>query len=154
MNNFSKLWVFQSRRFLTPEEIQDITKILTDFLKTWAAHGADLKSELTITKNKFIIIAVDENQAKATGCSIDKLNQCIRQIDQKYQLELLNRLWVSYEDDKGEITTVPMISFKEKIKSAQISPETNIYNLAISTSKEFEEKFRLPLKESWASVFM
>lgn len=154
MNNFSKLWVFQSKRFLTPEEIQDITKILTDFLKTWAAHGADLKSELTITKNKFIIIAVDENQAKATGCSIDKLNQCIRQIDQKYQLELLNRLWVSYEDDKGEITTVPMISFKEKIKSAQISPETYIYNLAISTSKEFEEKFRLPLKESWASVFM
>lgn len=154
MNNFSKLWVFQSRRFLTLEEIQDINKTLTDFLKTWAAHGADLKSELTIIKNKFIIIEVDENQAKATGCSIDKLNQCIRQIDQKYQLDLLNRLWVSYEDDKGEITTVPMNSFKEKIKSAQIFPETYIYNLAISTSKEFEEKFRLPLKESWARIFM
>ncbi|WP_303849214.1 hypothetical protein [Apibacter mensalis] len=154
MNNFSKLWVFQSRRFLTLEEIQDINKILSDFLKTWAAHGADLKSKLTIIKNKFIIIAVDENQAKATGCSIDKLNQCIRQIDQKYQLDLLNRLWISYEDDKGEITTVPMNSFKEKIKSAQISPETYIYNLAISTSKEFDEKFRLPLKESWARIFM
>jgi CRISPR/Cas system CSM-associated protein Csm4 (group 5 of RAMP superfamily) len=154
MNNFSKLWIFQSKRFLSSEERQDISYIISNFLKSWTAHGADLKSELKIIKNKFIIIAVDENQTKATGCSIDKLNQCIKQIDQKYQLDLLSRLWVSYEDDNGNIATVSMSSFKERIKSAQITPDTHIYNLAISTSKEFEEKFKQPLKESWAKIYM
>ncbi|MCO6564021.1 MAG: hypothetical protein J6581_01110 [Apibacter sp.] len=154
MNNFSKLWVFQSRRFLSSEEKQDISYTISNFLKSWAAHGADLKSEFKIIKNKFIIISVDENQTKATGCSIDKLNQCIKRIDYKYQLDLLNRLWVSYQDDSGDIATVSMSSFKEKIKSAQITPDTYIYNLAISTSKEFEEKFKQPLKESWAKIYM
>ncbi|MDR2121552.1 MAG: hypothetical protein LBP34_00365 [Flavobacteriaceae bacterium] len=154
MNTTNKLWIFQSNRILTPVEEQDISQILSGFLQSWAAHGADLKSEFQILEHKFIVIHVDENQTKATGCSIDSLNQCIRKIDALYGLDLLNRLWVSFEPKEGIIETLPIDTFKEKVKSAQISPDTYVYNLSVCTLEEFKEKFRQPLKESWAGIYL
>ncbi|MDR1877759.1 MAG: hypothetical protein LBQ84_09070 [Flavobacteriaceae bacterium] len=153
-NTKNKLWIFQSNRTLSPFEEERIYHIITDFLHSWASHGADLKSEFQILDHKFIIVSVDEAQAKATGCSIDSLNRCIRQIDAEYHLDLLNRLWVSYETEKGEIETLPMDKFKEKIRSAQLSPDTFVYNLSVSTPDEFYKKFKQPLKESWAKVYL
>ena len=89
-----------------------------------------------------------------SGCSLDKLNQCMREIDHIYHLELLNRLWVSFEDTNGNINTIPISSFKEKIKSEEITPDTYVYNLSVNTPKEFEEKFKQPLKNSWAKIYM
>lgn len=154
MNNFCRLWIFQSNRFLNNEEKQNISDIISKFLASWAAHGADLKSELRIIEDKFIVIMVDEDQTRATGCSLDKLNQCMREIDHIYHLELLNRLWVSFEDTNGNINTIPISSFKEKIKSEEITPNTYVYNLSVNTPKEFEEKFKQPLKNSWAKIYM
>ncbi len=154
MNTKNKLWVFQANRTLTQEEENHVSVILADFLQSWASHGADLKSEFQILDHKFLIVLVDENHTQATGCSIDSLNQCIRQIDAEYHLGLLNRLLVSYEIENGEIKTLPMNEFKEKVKSSELSPETAVYNLSVSTPNEFREKFRQPLKESWAKIYL
>jgi hypothetical protein len=154
MDTTDKLWVFQSNRIFTLVEEQDISYAISTFLQSWESHGADIKSEFEIFEHKFIIIRVDEKQTKASGCSIDRLNQCIRQIDAKYQLNLLNRLWISFEDGEGMIETVPISTFKERVKSEQINPETYIYDLSVSTPDEFKEKFRQPLKESWAKIYL
>ncbi|WP_128330315.1 hypothetical protein [Apibacter sp. HY039] len=152
LNN--KLWVFQSNRVLSSVEENQISEILSNFLDSWAAHGADLKSNLKILDHKFIIIEVDENQTKASGCSIDSLNQCIRQIDAEYNLELLNRLLVSFESKDGKLETIPMKQFKEKIKTSEIDGNSYVYNLSVSSPEEFQSQFKLPLKESWAKSYL
>ncbi len=154
MDTKNKLWIFQANRVLTQTEENAISQLLVDFLQSWNSHGADLKSEFQILDHKFIIINVDEDQAKTTGCSIDSLNQCVRQIDAEYHLDLLNRLLISYEVEKGEIATLSISEFKEKVKSSQLSPDTTVYNLSVSTDIEFKEKFKQPLKNSWARIYM
>ncbi|PQL95892.1 hypothetical protein [Apibacter adventoris] len=153
MNN-NKLWVFQSKRTITVKEEEEILEKIHYFLKSWAAHGAELKSEINILDHKFLIISVDEAQTKASGCSIDSLNQCIREIDAQYHLELLNRLWISYKENNKDIETIALKDFKEKVKAGLLSPDTWVYNLSVSSSEEFNEKFKQPLYKSWAKIYL
>lgn len=155
MNKNFKLFIFQSNRLLSVSEEAIITEILTVFLQSWNAHGADLKSKLKILNHKFIVIEVDEEQAKASGCSMDKLNQCIRDIDSQFNLDLLNRLLVSFQkEENSEIETIPLNKFKEKIKNSEISSDSIVYNLSVSNSDEFKSKFKQPLKDSWANIYI
>lgn len=153
--DYFKVWIYQSNRILSSSEEEYIIKYLSNFLNTWAAHGDALKSELKILDHKFMIVQVDESQAKASGCSIDKLNQCIRDIDNHLNLDLLNRLLVSYQNTKdSQIQTVPLHIFKELIKNSEIDSQTLVYNLSVDNSLDFKTKFKLPLKDSWASIYL
>jgi hypothetical protein len=154
MNSINKLWIFQADKILTYTEEDKINQVMTDFLKSWASHGDALKSDFEILEHKFIIVRADENQTKASGCSIDSLHQCIRQIDSEFHLNLLNRLLVSYEAENQEIKTLSVSEFKEKIRSSRLSPETPVYDLSISSYDEFKEKFKQPLKNSWAKIYL
>ena len=75
MNNFSpqsKVWVYQSNREFTASETEEIKKIGLLFTRDWTAHGSQLNASLDILYNRFIVVMVDENDASASGCSIDK----------------------------------------------------------------------------------
>lgn len=154
MKNNLKLWVFQSKRTLTSPEIQDISEKINAFVQSWDAHNHALKANFSIEENRFIVITVDENQTVASGCSIDKLNGLMRQIDSQYQLDLMNRLWVSYQPKEGKINTLLLSDFKKNIKEEKIPEDSWVYNLSVSTVTEYKEKFKLPLKDSWAASFL
>lgn len=153
MNN-KKLWIFQSKKAFSEREEKNIWQKLNSFLNSWTAHGAELESEIKIVDHKFLIIEVNEAQTKATGCSIDSLNQCIREIDAEYNLGLLNRLWISYKERNKDIETIPLKDFKEKVKAKQLPLDAWVYDLSVSSSDEFNEKFKLPLSNSWAKIYL
>jgi len=154
MEENNKLWVFQSKRALAGQEEQDIAKMVERFLQSWAAHGKEIKSDYKILNHRFIIITADENHTKATGCSMDSLNQLARDINAKYDLDLLNRLWVSYKATEKDIKTIPLDEFKKSVKNRELCSDTIVYNLSVCSVKEFDEKFRLPLYKSWAKMFL
>ncbi len=146
----AKIWIFQANRDFSLDEKSEIENALSKFIKTWRAHGADLSADFSMPFNRFIVVGVDENQALATGCSVDKLTHLIRVFDKKFNLELLNRMLVSmYEDNR--ITSLSLHDFKDKLKSNQISEKVEIFNTAISNYFDFKSKFVLPLEDSWAS---
>jgi hypothetical protein len=66
----SKIWIYQSNRKFSDEEIQEIEKDLTSFLEDWSAHGQQLEASFVTKYNRFIIIAVNQEVQAATGCSI------------------------------------------------------------------------------------
>ena len=80
----SKIWIFQSQRNFSAEEIVEIEQILDNFMKEWNAHGASLTSAYAIPYDRFIVIAVDENKAQASGCSIDSMTRIIKTLEEKH----------------------------------------------------------------------
>ena len=67
----SKIWIYQSNRKLSDNEMNEIEADLKAFLENWAAHGKPLEASYQLRYNRFIIIAVNQETQPATGCSID-----------------------------------------------------------------------------------
>ncbi len=149
----AKIWIFQSSRNFTEEEITDIEKELDEFMLEWNAHGAALTAAYAIPYDRFIVIAVDENKVPASGCSIDSMTRMIKSLEEKYKFGLLNRMLVSYKiEDK--IRTLPLSEFKQKVKQHEIPDDASVFHNGLASLREFEEGWELPLSESWVKTLL
>ena len=61
----SRVWIYQSDRILSSEEVKQIQEKLDGFTSQWLAHGHELLALAEIRYNQFIIISVDEQQVGA-----------------------------------------------------------------------------------------
>lgn len=148
----SRIWIFQANRKFSQEEKEAITAKLNIFISDWNAHGAVLLADFKLPYDQFIVVGVDENQAAASGCSIDKLTKLVREIDADYSFDLLNRMLVSYEN-QNEVVIEKLPTFKQLVKDGAID-DVKVFNNGISSLKEFNESWLLPIKDSWAKTLL
>lgn len=148
----SRIWIFQANRKFSVEEKQAITAKLNNFIADWNAHGAELLADFDLPYDQFIVVGVDENQATASGCSIDKLTKIVREIDADYAFDLLNRMLVSYENEK-EVVIEKLPTFKQKVKEGEIK-NVKVFNNGISSLNDFKQNWLLPIEESWAKTLL
>ncbi|WP_285009228.1 ABC transporter ATPase [Pedobacter faecalis] len=149
----SKVWVYQSNRKFTSDEVQAIRKRLDTFLSQWTAHGQALKAKAEIVHDFFIVLVVDEASASATGCSIDASVRVIKEIEQEYQVDLFDRFNMAYK-----VNDVVVVATKEDFQTLvdikAVGPETIVFNNLVTTLEEFESKWEVPFGQSWhAKVF-
>jgi hypothetical protein len=144
----SRVWVYMSDRILTDVEASDISLALKHFTKEWTAHGADLKATSEVRFNIFILLMVDESHAGASGCSIDKSIHFIQSVENKYELRLFNRLLFAWKaGDQVDIS--PLSDLQKLFDEGKITPETIVFDNTITTKKQLDESWMVPLKESW-----
>jgi hypothetical protein len=148
----SKIWIYQSSRKFSDDEVQDIENDLTSFLNDWSSHGTSLAASFCIKYNRFIIIAVDQEVQQATGCSIDKSVVFIQNLEQKYKVDLLDKMNVAFK--QGEfITYKTLLEFKKLAKEKSVSENTIVFNNLINTLEELNEAWEIPAADSWHSRF-
>jgi len=148
----SRIWIYQSNRKFSDEEISEIETSLKAFLENWAAHGAGLEASYQVKYNRFIIIAINQDTQAATGCSIDASVQFIQQLEQKYGVDLLDKMNVTFK--QGEhITHKSLIDFKKLAKDKSVSANTVVFNNLVNTVGEFQDFWEVPAAESWHSRF-
>src|SRR5580698_9087632 len=94
----SKVRIYQSTRELNADEMARITSILNDFTTGWTAHNNQLKAKAEVRYNRFIILVVDETQAGASGCSIDKSVNFMKLVEQQFGINLFDRFNLAYRD--------------------------------------------------------
>ncbi|WP_322969090.1 hypothetical protein [Faecalibacter sp. LW9] len=148
----SKIWIFQANRKFSSEEKETIISKLKNFMVDWNAHGAALLADFALPYDQFIVVGVDENQAAASGCSIDKLTKIIRELDADYNFEFLNRMLIAYEQHE-EITIEKLPQFKKNVKEGIIR-NVNVFNNGIANLAEFKTSWKLPLEQSWAKSLL
>lgn len=151
--NDYRVIIYPASRPFVAKESMVITEKLFDFLSTWQAHGKALSSSFKIEKNQFIIITVDEDVEPASGCSMDALNGIMREIDAEYNLGLFDRMKACYVEN-GEIKTMKLQDFRTLLKNGQISHDIEVFDFSKSTYVSFLSDFLLPLKRSWAGVYV
>lgn len=151
--NDYRVIIYPASRTFTPKESKVITEKLYDFLATWAAHGKPLSSSFKIEKNQFIIVCVDEDVEAASGCSIDALGGVIKEIEAEFQLGLFDRMKATFVEN-GEVKTLKLQDFRSGLKSGEISKEIEVYDFSKSTYVAFLSDFLLPLRRSWAGIYV
>ena len=149
----SRVWIYQANRSLTEQEIQDISKKLDIFISNWTAHGSDLQSGYDIVYKRFIVIGLNQNLNKATGCSIDASVHFIQQLEKEYNIDLMDKMNVSYK--QGEyIAYKSLADFRKMAKDKAVSKKTIVFNNLVNTVAEFKENWEVPASESWHGRFL
>lgn len=151
--NDYRVIVYPSSKAFSARETKKITETLYDFLSSWAAHGKSLSSSFKIERNQFIIICVDEEKEAASGCSIDSLNGVMRILDAEFQLGLFDRMKASFVEN-NELKTLKLQDFRAGLKNGTISKNIEVFDFSKDSYISFLSDFLLPLKRSWAGIYL
>lgn len=148
----SRIWVYQSDRKFSESEVIEIDESLKSFIESWSAHGQSLEASYLLKYERFIIISVNQDVQAASGCSIDASVLFIQSLEQKYNVDLLDRMNVTFKT--GEyIAYKTLIDFKKMAKAKSVSPSTIVFNNLVNTIEEWEDFWEVPASESWHSRF-
>jgi hypothetical protein len=148
----SKIWIYQSNRKFSDEEFTAIETDLKSFVAHWAAHGTSLEASYLLKYNRFIILAVNQEVQMATGCSIDSSVQFIQTLEKKYDVDLLDKMNVTFK--LGEhVAHKTLIDFKKMAKDKAVTENTIVFNNLVNSIEEFNESWEVPAMDSWHSRF-
>ena len=148
----SKVWIYQSNRKFSDEEIADIERDLKSFIENWNAHGTALEASYQIRYNRFLILAVNQDIQAASGCSIDSSVAFIQSLEKKYDVELLDKMNVTCNNGE-HIAHKPLSEFKKMAKEKAVSGNTIVFNNLVNTLGEYVEYWEVPANDSWHSRF-
>ncbi|MDT7833372.1 ABC transporter ATPase [Flavobacteriaceae bacterium S356] len=151
--NNARVWVYQSERMFTRDEIDFISENAQTFVEQWTRHGDDLKGSFTIKYDQFLVLAVDESFADVSGCSIDASVRFVQALEQKLNVDLMDKMNISFKD-QDNINIVKMSAFKEYAKANKITAETIVFNNMIATKEDLETKWEVPANQSWHRRFL
>ncbi|MDF2431374.1 MAG: hypothetical protein JWP44_1005 [Mucilaginibacter sp.] len=144
----SRVWVYQSDKRLSDNEIQQIQNLLNEFTTGWTAHNNQLKAKAEVRYNRFLILIVDESQAGASGCSIDKSVHFMQQLEQQFGIKLFDRFNLAYREG-NEVISAPRHDFEAMLKQGSINTDTIVFNNMVQNLNELQTKWEVPFKDSW-----
>ena len=87
----SRVWIYQSDKELNDEQAVRVATLLNNFATQWTAHNHQLKAKAEVRYNRFLVLIVDETQAGASGCSIDKSANFMKALEQTTDFEQLQQ---------------------------------------------------------------
>jgi hypothetical protein len=139
----SKIWVYQSNRKFSDTEFSEMSLPCRPSLKIGHTRTS-LVSSYQLKYNRFIILAVDQDVQSATGCSIDASVEFIQSLEQKYKVDLLDKMNVTFK--LGEhIAHKPLIDFKKMVKDKAVTGNTIVFNNLINNIQEYNESWEVQL---------
>ena len=147
-----RVWIYIISKELSPEQLKQLQEDGSRFVKSWTAHDLQLHSVFEIYKNRILLVKVDESMQAASGCSTDKLSRFIKETEQKFGIELLNRLLVAIKKEDG-IEIVHASKIGELLASGLIKEDSVIYNTAAANREELSH-WEKPLKDTWLKKYM
>ncbi len=149
----ARVWIYQANRSFSEQELEELQSKLNEFIKNWTAHGSDLQAGYQLKYKRFIILGLNQDLNAATGCSIDASVRFIQQLEQEYNVDLMDKMNVSYK--QGEyIAHKSLVDFKKMAKDKAVSKNTIVFNNLVANVGEFKENWEVPASESWHSRFL
>jgi len=78
----------------------------------------------------------------------------VKELEKSMEVDMMNKMNISFKDDDDDINIVKMSDFKEFTKSNKITSETIVFNNMISTIEELETKWEVSVNNSWHKRFL
>ena len=144
----SKVWIYQSDREFTSSETAQLETSLQQFAQTWTAHNQQLKASAQVVFNRFIVLLVDESQAGASGCSIDKSVRFLKEVETAFNINLFDRFQTAYLED-GQIKSANREELEVLLREGKVNAETIVFNNMASNLADLQTKWQVPFKNSW-----
>lgn len=125
---------------MNASEQEFIRKELDIFIPQWASHGNKLFGGADVLENWFVVLAVDETQSMASGCSIDTSVQFMKAVGKELNVDFFDRMHVLIENNND----------KQQVHFSEIGkyPDAKLYNPLTATLGDFNSNWVIPVKES------
>ncbi|WP_192822477.1 hypothetical protein [Rufibacter sp. LB8] len=148
----SRVWVYQLSRPLTSEEEAQMNQQLLAFVTEWSSHGRDLQASFAIRERHFLFLATNEQVASASGCSIDKSVNYLRQLEQDFNVGFFDRTRLAFKTADG-VQTVSLPEVKKKVADGSLSPDTLYFDTLVETVGGVQDHWPKPAKETWLARY-
>ena len=145
----SRVWVYQSSRAFSESESETIAQLAQKFAHSWAAHGRELVAAGSLLHHRFLVLAVDEQLAGASGCSIDTSVGFVRELQSTYAVDFLDRMQFAFRDERGEVRTATRAAFAQLYAAGVIDDDTLVFDTLVATLADLQNRFEVPLGQSW-----
>lgn len=146
----SRVWIYQSSRLFSIGEALEIEDMLNDFVEQWHTHGAKVKGYANLLFGQFIVILADETAAGVSGCSTDSSVRLIKDIEQKFKVDMFNRQNLAFVV-KDKVQLLPLQQLKYAVENNFIEADTLYFNNLVQTKEELINNWLIPVKESWVA---
>ena len=144
----SRIWIYQSSRPFIDREVAEINEQLLQFYTQWQTHGTPVKGWAQVIYRQFIVVMADDMNTGVSGCSTDGMVRVIKSIERQYSVNMFDRLMLTFlVKDKAEMLPISQVQYA--IDKDYITGDTLLFNNMVSTKKELEESWLIPLKNSW-----
>lgn len=148
-----RIWIYTISQLLTEDQLTKLKSRCQNFVSTWTAHEVSLDASFELYKNRLLIFKVNEANYNASGCSIDKQLRLVKELEQEFSIELLNRLLVAYENN-DEVAVVKQSEIAGLLQNGTISENTLVFDNTISQSFDLAGNWKRPLKDTYLSKYL
>lgn len=148
-----RIWIYTISKALNAEQLTEFKNRCQSFVSTWTAHDVSLDASFEIYKDRLVIFKVDEANYNASGCSIDKQVRLVKELEQTFSVDLLNRLLVAYEAG-DEVVVVKQSDVTALLNEGKMNANTLVFDNTISQSTDLSDKWKRPLKDTYLSKYL
>lgn len=144
-----RLWVFPATRDLGEDEAATFLRVVDDFLESWSAHGAPLRSGRELRGRRFLLVGVDVDAEAPSGCSIDALVNRLRASGTELGVGLVDHAPVWFRQDEG-IRTVTRAEFRSLVEEGKVDRDVAVFDTTLTSLGQLREGgLERPAEESW-----
>ena len=150
----ARVWVFGSDRVLSEEGTKGLLAGVDAHLADWKAHGAALTVGREWRDGRFLVVAVDQSTAGASGCSIDGLFRVLQSLEPEAGANLVGGGRVFYRGAQGEVQSATRDEVANLASTGTITKDTVVFDTTLTDLGTFRSCFERRAKESWVNELL
>ena len=150
----ARVWVFGSDKPLSEDGTKLLLSGVDAHLEDWKAHGAPLTVGREWRDGRFLVVAVDQSTAGASGCSIDGLFRVLQQLEGEVDASLVAGGRVFYRGGHGEVQTASRADIAGLAQSGVISKDTVVFDTSLTDLGTWRACFERRAKDSWVNELL
>jgi hypothetical protein len=144
----SRVWIYQSSRIFAINEALEIEQMLKEFTMQWKSHGIPVKGSAYLFFGQFIVLIADETATGVSGCSTDSSVRLIKDIEQRFGVNMFDRTTLAFVV-KDKVQLLPLSQLQYAFDNQFITGDTLYFNNIVQTKEELENKWIVPVKDTW-----
>lgn len=149
----ARVWIYQLDRKIDEQDRKTIEDAVKKFCNQWEAHGAPLKTSYQIAHNHFLVLAVDEDVASASGCSIDGSVRVLKEIGARLNLNFFDRTLAAFLINDS-VVTYPIAELKELFSSGTLNSSVLAFDNLVASKAMYLKNWKVPVNQSWLAKYL
>jgi len=145
----ARVWVYGVDRDLDPAAKDTLLAGVDSYLTHWTAHGGPLSAARDWRDGRFLTIAVDQEQAGASGCSIDGLFRTLKSLEQKIGASIITSSLVFFRAKDDRIRSGSRDQFSKLGATGEVNGDTEVFDPSVTSLGEWRARFLSRASASW-----
>jgi len=145
----ARVWVYGVDREIDRSAESMLLGEVDNYLTSWSAHGVPLSAARQWKDGRFLTVAVDQNRAGTSGCSIDGLFRTLKSLEPEIGAAVVTSGLVFFRGNDGGIRSVTRDEFTKLGATGEVNGETEVFDPSVTSLGEWRSRFSSHASDSW-----